>query len=67
MEILLLNICYIEQISQSFIPEDTSMGSLKDNKENILAGEGQADEDLEEDIHSSEMDIHDLSIREATY
>ena len=44
------------------------MGSLKDDEKSILAGEGQTDEDLEEeDIHSSEMDIHDLSTREATY
>ena len=40
-------IFFKDQITQSFNKEDSFMGSIKDDEENILAGEGQADEDLE--------------------
>ena len=41
------------------------MESLKDDEDNILIGECQAEEDIEEeDVHSSESDIHDLQERQ---
>ena len=58
-------IFFKDQITQSFNKEDSSMESLKDSEEGILAGEGEAKEDLdEEDKHSSNMDIHDLQERQ---